>query len=258
VAIVLGGGGFKGISHVGVLKELEDANIPIDLIVGCSAGSVVGALYADHPDASYVKEILAPLKAWDILDINIFRCRYGLVRGASLVRFLNRHLAAHCFEDLQIPLCIVATDLIEGTLVSLSSGSIASAVHASSAVPFLFSPVYLHQRWLVDGGVIDPVPVRVAKEHGATIVIAVDLSSLLPKTCPCNLFGVATRSAEIALLLQSEHSVEGAEIVIRPALRSGGIFDDRNQEKAYEAGREAARDALPQIMDLLLERGIAI
>jgi NTE family protein len=256
VALVLGGGGAKGLSHVGVLAEFEKAGIPIDVIVACSAGSIVGALYADCMNACYVKQLLKPLRAWDIMDINICFGRYGLVRGRSLRSFLKRNLSCRRFEELQIPLYVVATDLMACECVAINSGPIIPAVHASAAVPFIFSPVYLHHRWLVDGGVSDPVPVKIAKKTGAAIIVAVDLSGLLPRSCPTNLFEVATRSAEIKFLLQSESCVQGADFVIRPELGAMGLFDNRHPQHVYEAGCRAAREIIPEILELLTEKGL--
>jgi len=256
VALVLGGGGAKGMSHVGVLAEFEKAGIPIDVIVGCSAGSIVGALYADCGRACHVKHLLKPLRVWDILDLNLWFARFGLVRGHSLRHFLKRHLSCRNFEDLRIPFYVVATDILAGEAVCFNSGPIIPAVHASSAVPLIFSPVYLYERWLVDGGVAEPIPVRIAKKTGAAVVVAVDLSGLLPDTCPTNLFGVATRSAEIKFQLQSESCTHGADVVISPELGDMGLFDDKNPEKVYEAGCKAAREALPKIIELLAEKGL--
>lgn len=255
LALVLGGGGAKGWSHLGVIAEFEKAGIPIDVIVGCSAGSIVGALYADCPNACYIKHLLRPLKTWDILDINIWYGRYGLVQGHALRRFLKRNLSCRCFEDLQIPLYVVATDLMTGKIVSINSGPIIPAVHASAAVPFVFSPVYLYKRWFVDGGVADPVPVQTAKKTGAAVVVAIDLSELLPKTCPTNLFGIATRSAEIKFLLQSESCVTGADVVIKPELGDMGLFDDKNPQHVFDAGSRAAKEVIPRIIELLSEKG---
>ena len=256
IALVLGGGGTKGWSHIGVLSEFERANIPIDVIVGCSAGSIVGALYADNPNAERLREVLKPLKTWDILDVNVWYGRFGLVQGGALKRFLQKNLSCKNFEELQIPLYVVATDLLAAELVTMSSGPIIPAVHASAAVPFVFSPVYHYQRWLVDGGVADPVPVQEAKKTGAQIVVAVDLSGLLEETRPLNLFEVARRSAEIKFLLQSESCVKGADVVIAPDLGYMGLFDDTRYDHVYEAGCLAAKKAIPQILQLLEEKGL--
>lgn len=254
LALVLGGGGARGMAHVGVLEEFERAKIPIDVIVGCSAGAIVGALYSDCPNASYVKELLHPLKKWDILDINLCYARYGLVQGRSLRLLLERHLSCRHFQELKIPLYVVATDLIGGELVCFSSGHVIPAVHASAAIPFIFSPVLYCGRLLVDGGVADPIPVAIARQLEADIIVAVDLRELLPKTCPTNLFGVAKRSAEIKFLLQSEHCVREADVIIRPELGDISIFDDKNNQQIYEAGRLAARKAIPDILELLERR----
>lgn len=254
LAVVLGGGGARGMAHVGVLEEFELAGINIDIIVGCSAGSIVGALYADNPNASEVRCVLEPLRKWDILDINIWYCRYGFVQGRSLQNFLSKNLSVKCFEKLKIPLYVVATDLLSGDLVAFSTGKIIPAVHASASVPFVFTPVLYQGRLLVDGGVADPVPVIVAKELGADVIVAVDLSELLPKTYPTNLFGIARRSAEIKFLLQSDCCTKSADVIIKPEQGECGTFDDKHQEAMYQAGRKAAQEAIPRILELLSER----
>lgn len=256
LALVLGGGGARGVAHVGVLEEFENAGIEIDMLVGCSAGSIVAALYADCPHSQYVRCVIEPLKKWDIMDINIWFCRYGLVQGRSLRNFLNKNLHCKTFDKVQIPLYIVATDLLECELVTFSSGNIVPAVHASASVPFVFAPVQHCGRLLVDGGVADPIPVCVAKRVGAEVIVAVDLGELLPKTCPTNLFGIATRSAEIKFLLQSESCAQGADVLIRPELGDIGMFDDKNHQAMYEAGRKAAREAIPRIKELLAQKQI--
>lgn len=256
VALVLGGGGARGVSHVGVIEEFEKANIPIDVIIGCSIGSIVGALYADQPNCERLKEILQPLKKWDVLDLGLIHCRYGLVLGGAMDRFLTKHMNAEYFEELKIPFYAVSTDLISGECVALHCGPIIPAVRASASVPFIFKPVVLHERILVDGGVIDPIPVATAKKTNPEIIVAVDLSTLLPKTCPSHLFGIAARSAEIKLLAQSESCVNGADVIIRPELGDLGMFDDSQYELAYKAGKKAAQEAIPQILELLSQKGL--
>lgn len=256
LALVLGAGGVRGLAHVGVLQEFEDAGIPVDIIVGCSAGSIVGALYSDCPNAQRVRELMEPLKKWDILDINLFKARYGLVQGGSLTRFLKRNLYAKDFCNLQIPLYVVATDLIAGDVICMCHGPIVPAVRASASFPFVFAPKLHFGRVLVDGGVVNPVPVCIAEELQAEIIVAVDLCELLPKTCPTNLFGVVARSAEIQYAKQTEGCVKGAHFIIKPEMGDIGTFDDEFNEQLYQSGRTAARAMIPQILAAMQERGV--
>jgi NTE family protein len=254
LALVLGGGGARGLAHLGVLEEFEKANIPIDIIVGCSAGSLVGALYCDNPDSAYVRSVLEPMKVKSFIDINIFRAWYGLSQGEAMCTTLNSCLEAKTFDKLKIPLLTVSSDLYSGELVTIGGGLIVPAVQASCAIPVVFSPIQLHGRVLVDGGVINPVPVRIAKLTNPDIIVAVDLRELLDKTFPTNMLHVATRSAEITLVWQSETCIKGADVIIRPKLGDWGTFDDNCHQQIFDAGRDAAREVIPQILALLAEK----
>jgi NTE family protein len=254
LALILGGGGAKGLAHVGVLEELESAGIPIDLIVGCSAGSIVGALYADNPSCDYLKKCLLNLKPRFLVDFDLWNAQYGLCQGRSLRRFLKANLSVRTFDQLKLPFFLVATDLYSSELVVIGGGPIIPAIEASCAIPFFFVPVALHGRAFVDGGVIDPVPVRVAKLFDAEITVAVDLRCLLPQSFPTNLFGVAARSAEITLLWQSENCIHDADLVIRPQLMNVSTFDNDHNEMIYQAGRLAARQCIPEIQALLAKK----
>lgn len=251
VALVLGSGGVRGMAHVGVIEELEKAGVPIDLIVGCSAGSIVGALYADNPSVDEIYDSVWKMRTHTILDIDIWHCRYGLSQGKAMLQVLDDDLEATTFEELKIPLVVVASDLYSGELVPMGSGDLVKAVRASSSIPFVFVPCEHMGRILVDGGVINPVPVKVAFDLGAEIIIAVDLSELLEKTCPTNLFQVATRSAEIAFLWQNQECTRHASVVIRPKTCGVGCFNDKMKELLYEAGKEAALKEMPKILELL-------
>lgn len=255
VALVLGSGGVRGMAHVGVLEVLEEAGLPIDLIVGCSAGSLVGALYADNPDICCVKRAVAKMKTNTLLDLDLWNCRFGLCQGRSMRKVLDDNLTADYFCQLKIPLVIVATDLHTGELVPIGNGPLVKAVEASCAIPFVFCPVEYSGRILVDGGTINPVPVVVAKELGADIVVAVDLCELLPTTFPTNLFGVAARSAEIAFQWQNGICTRNADVVIRPKMCGVGAFNDKAKSALYQAGREAALEALPYICDIIDQLG---
>jgi NTE family protein len=256
LALVLGGGGAKGLAHIGVLEEFEKANIPIDIIIGCSAGSLVGAVYCDTPNAAYVRSVLEPMEVESFLDINIFKAWYGLSQGHAMNRTLHRCIEAKEFHELQIPLLVVATDLYSGQLVTFGGGPIIPAIQASTAIPIVYSPVELHGRVCVDGGVVDPVPVRIAQHLNSEIIVAVDLRGLLDHTFPQNMFGIAKRSAEITLLWQSETCIKEAHVVIRPNLNNIGTFQKGLNEQIYEAGRQAAVEVIPTIQALLKKREI--
>lgn len=254
VALVLGSGGVRGMVHVGVIEELEKAGIQFDLVVGCSAGSIVGALYCDCPDANQIKCAVRQLRTNSILDINLWQCRFGLSQGKALKNVLECQLQARTFDELKIPLVIVATDLNSGELVPIGNGDLIKAVQASCSIPLVFVPVELHGRTLVDGGVINTVPVCVAKDLGADLIIAVDLRELLPHTFPKNLFGVAKRSTEIAFMWQNDVCCRHADVIIRPTLCNVGIFDDSKLEMLYEAGKVAAQSVIPRIKELVASK----
>jgi NTE family protein len=256
VALVLGGGGVRGMAHVGVLEELEAAGVPIDLIVGCSAGSIVGALYAENPCVANIREAVWNLRVDTILDIDFWTCRYGLSQGKSFHKVLDDYLNAETFEQLQIPLVVVATDLYSGELVPMGGGDLVKSVQASCSIPFVFVPCDYMGRILVDGGVVNPVPVKVARDLGADVIIAVDLSELLPKTFPKNLFQIADRSAEIIFTWQNEVCTRTADVIIRPETCGAGAFNEKMKMEIYHAGKRAAQNKIPKILETLAERGI--
>lgn len=258
VALVLGSGGVRGVAHVGVIEELVNAGVPIDFIVGCSVGSIVGAIYADNPNVEALLTAIWKIRSHSIFDVDIWNCRYGLSQGGSMHRVFDEHLEAETFDELKIPLVVVASDLHSGELVPIGSGDLVTAVQASCSIPFVFVPCELNGRILVDGGVVNPVPVIVAKDLGADIIIAVDLSELLPRTFPTNLFQVATRSAEIAFMWQNEVCTRGADIVIRPRTTGIGTFNEKMKERLYIAGKYAAKEQINEIISLLESKGVVL
>lgn len=251
VALVLGSGGVRGMAHVGVLEELEANGIYPDLIIGCSAGSIVGALYADNPCIDSIKEAVWNIDTDSVLDISVWKCRYGLSQGSRMRRILDKHLVAETFEELKIPLVVVAADLHSGELVPMGSGDLVSAIQSSCSIPFVFVPCEREGRVFIDGGTINPVPAIVARDLGAQVVIAVDLCELLPKTFPTNLFGVLDRATEIAFMWQNEVCTRHADVVIRPKTCGIGCFNDKAKKQVYEAGRHAARKKMAQIKELV-------
>lgn len=250
VALVLGSGGIRGMAHVGVLEELEKEGIPIDLIVGCSSGSIVGAFYADNPCTQDIIQSVADIKSTSLFDMDLWNCRYGLSQGGTMYKTLCKCLCCENFCDLKIPLVVVATDLYSGELVPIGSGSVVKAVRASCSIPFVFVPCEYRGRILVDGGVVNPIPTKVARDLGAELIIAVDLCELLRKTYPTNLFEVAKRSAEIAFMWHNDVCSHDADVIIRPKTCGVGTFNDHMKWDAYQAGRIAVREKMAEIKEL--------
>lgn len=253
IALVLGGGGSKGLAHLGAIQELEAAGIRPDLIIGCSAGSIVGAFYADNPLVHGMERLFLKLKRKDLLDPTLFQVRYGFVEGKALQDFLKKNLRAQTFKDLQIPLIVIATDLFTGETVELWEGDIPTAVNASSAFPGIFKPILLHNRYLIDGGAASPIPVEIAKKYGAEIIIAIDVSEKLPTSTPYHLLGIAKRSMEIAYQKFVDQSLEKADIAIKMNFQDVGMFSDHLNREMYETGRIKTRAMIPKIQKKLAE-----
>ena len=178
VGLVLGSGSSRGWAHIGAIEALEEEKIPIDYVIGCSVGSYVGAIYASGSLKS-LKEFVLRMdgkKVFSYFDV-VFP-RSGVLNGTKRLKELfSIHTDAVDFSDLKIPLMMVATDLTTGKKVVLKSGNILNALRATMSIPGLFAPVKVKDRWLVDGGLVDPVPVGVARALEADVVIAVDLNS---------------------------------------------------------------------------------
>ncbi len=249
VALVLGGGGSRGLAHVAVIEELLAAGIRPDLIVGCSAGAIVGGLYADKPDIARIKRLLIDKKRAHFLDFSIAHLPYGISNGLLLKRFLTDHISADKFRELAIPFVAVATNLEFGDMVTFGTGDLIPAIRASAAYPGVFLPVQMGGQYFVDGAVSNPVPVEVARQLGAKYVIAVNLSGDLTDTFPTHIFGVMRRSIDISYIHQSRFASESADLLIKIPLKNVGTFDDNANEKIYQLGREAARKALYKIKD---------
>lgn len=264
VALVLSGGGARGIAHAGVIEVLEKNHIPIDLIVGSSAGSIIGALYADHPHASRLHQKLITLNKWDILDLNwasgvkMLWDLKGPVEGNALRKFLQNTMRAQNFNELQIPLAVVTTDIHHGDAFVIRSGPLVPAIHASSAIPMVFSPVQMYGKTLVDGGVASPIPVEIAKKFNPQIIIAVDIGTSPDNGPVNNAYELGVRSLHISYYKLSAWQKKKADIVIHPAIDDYGVFDDHANQAMYEAGQQAALQAIPQIQLKLARKGVII
>ena len=262
VALVLGGGGAKGYVHLGVLEVLEKNNIPIDLIVGPSAGSIVGALYANNPNVKELKKTFFKLTKWDLIDPSISSSVYGVAEGWYLRDFLTKQLKKKDFHDLKIPFVAVATSLETNRSFVLNSGRIVPAVHASSALPTLFTPVYIYGQHLIDGGATEPVPVDTAKLFKPKVIIAVNISSRPQETKDYskvkllegyNAVGIAYKAFSISYYELSKLQASLADVNISPDVSDFGLFDDERKEEMYKRGKAEAEKMLPLIKAKITE-----
>ncbi len=180
VGLVLGCGSSRGWAHIGVIEALQDAGIPIHLVSGCSVGAFVGAIYASG-GLERLKRFVITMDGESMFSFSdLTLIRSGLLDGDKKLRELFcMHSSKKDFEELEIPLKVVAADMHSGSQVVLDSGDLLKALRASLSYPGLFAPVFHKGRWLIDGGVVDPVPVGIARAMGADIVIAVNLDSEL-------------------------------------------------------------------------------
>lgn len=220
IGLALGGGGPRGIAHVGVIKTLLKNKIPIDYIAGTSAGAWVGAFYAEHKDVVALEEATVGFKGEKIKSLFEPTLKGGLVKGNKVKSFLNVWLGDILFKDLEIPLSIVTTDLVSGKQVVINSGSVVPALQASMSIPLLFKPVEINKRLLVDGGLVNPLPNDVVRQMGADIVIAVNLDAYLlegfNKKDYSSLVKTGLQSYDIMRYNLSKHLIDDADVVIEP------------------------------------------
>jgi len=249
IAVVLGAGAAKGFAHIGVLKVLESNKIPVHMVVGTSAGSFVGALYAYGFSAFELQKISFSMERDDIIDFTI--PDNGFIKGEKLEGYINSIVKNTPIEKLRIPFYAVAADLQAGKEVVFGSGNTGTAVRASCSVPGIFIPPVIAGRMYVDGGVISPVAVDAARRFGADIVIAVDISSDITTTAPQGTIETLLQAMSIMYSNLSWIQLARADVVIKPKVGYIGSSDFSKKHEAVLEGEKAALEALPKIKELV-------
>ena len=245
VALALGGGAARGFAHIGVIEVLEENGIHADIVTGTSAGSLVAAMYASGRTGKELETIALNMDESALTDWS-FPGR-GLIRGAALADYVRAQVGNRSFDQMKIPLGIVATDLDSGKPILFRRGDVGTAVRASSAVPAVFQPVKLGTHEYVDGGLTSPVPVRSAREMGADVIIAVDISQLPDGGATGDALHMLLQTFSIMSRSINELELKEAEIVLHPKLTGVAGTDFTLRKKNIEAGREAALAMLPAI-----------
>jgi NTE family protein len=253
VGLAFGGGFARGFAHLGVLQVLQDHQIPISHIAGTSVGSILGAAYASGAPLSRIIEVCRNLRFRDIARWRV--SRLGLASNQRLGALIERVFSSRQFEDLRIPLAVVATDLSSGEPVVFTQGNLVDAIRASCAFPGLFEPVEIGTRCLADGGLVAPVPTKAARLLGASTVIGVSVGLQDGhRGAPTNIFQVVSRAVGAAQKHQLEIWEKHAHLVLRPDVQSLAWDDFDRAEEAIDAGAATARRALPRIEKLLAKR----
>jgi NTE family protein len=251
VALVLGGGGARGLAHIGVLKVLKEEKVPVDIVVGTSIGAIVGALYASEVPMDKI-EALGENAGWNKLTnlsnttiLKLFLIE-KLISTKKMEVFLNENIGGKKIEDLNIKFACVAADLFTGEKIVFREGDLSLAARASSTIPGLFVPVEFRHRYLVDGGLIDNIPTDVARLMGADIVIAVAVTSDFSKNSISNVYSQLTQALYIQGSVLDRERLKNADLVISPKVSEISTIDLAKSKECIESGVLAARGAMPQ------------
>lgn len=245
IGLALGGGAAKGFAHIGVIKMLEANGIRPEFVAGTSAGSVVGALYASGMDPFQLQQRAVALDESSIRDVSLFSG--GLIKGQKLQDYVNDQVRQKPIEAMKIPFAAVATQLETGVRAVFTRGNTGQAVRASSSIPGVFEPVAIGRFTYVDGGIVSPVPVDAARQLGADLVIAVDISSKASGKTPDGMLGIVNQSISIMGQKLGAQELARAEVVIRPRVANIGPAEFEQRNQAILEGEKAALAAMPQI-----------
>jgi NTE family protein len=253
IALALGGGAAKGFAHIGVIKALEAQGIVPDIVIGTSAGSLVGALYASGKNGFELQEMAIPFDKWQFIDWGM--PNRGLMKGDALTKFVNSAVGGRAIEKFPKKYGAVATDLQSGEPIVFRSGDAGIAVLASSSVPLAFQPVTIRGRQYVDGGLTSPVPVRLAYEMGASFVIGVDISDKPASGNINSTMDVALQTLAIMGQMIRRYEQPVADVMIRPDISKLGSVDFDNRHQAILEGERAAGMQMPGLKDKLARFG---
>lgn len=251
IALALGGGGAKGFAHIGAIKVLESHGIKAQIVTGTSAGSFVGSLYASGKTPFQLQELALQLEEADIRDLTF--SKQGFILGQKLQDYVNKQVGNRPIQQFPIRFAAIATQLDNGQKVAFSRGNAGQAVRASCSIPNVFVPVSIAGKRYVDGGLVSPIPVRTARDMGADIVIAIDISARPKAGQSSNLWGLLDQTLNIMGQQGIDQELAQADVVIKPAVGNLGVMDLKSRHKSILEGERAAQAQLAAI-DLKIQQ----
>ena len=249
IGLVLGSGGLRGMAHIGVLKVLEKEKLPIAYIVGCSVGSLVGGLYASGYSARRLERIARRIKRSEWIEFAF--PRMGLFSGKKILTSIDKMTRQQMIQETRLPLYVVATDLYRGEEVVIQKGNLAEAIRASTAVPGIFEPFAKDGTLYVDGALVDPIPIDVARALGADIVVGVDLMHGSNVPVVENIFDVVLQSLEIVQRQLGREKYQSADMMVYPAVSHISQSDFDKAKECILIGENAMRALVDELKRLL-------
>lgn len=251
LGLALGGGAVLGFAHVGLLEAFDEAGITVDRIAGTSAGAVAAALHAFGVTPQRARQLISPL-TWHKIS-GFSRNSLGLLSNEPMAELLEEELGDARIEDAAIPLAIVAADIHTGDRVVLTQGPLARAVRASAAIPGIYRPVKIGDRVLVDGGIVENVPVQAVRDLGADVVVAATLGDALDFDEVRTLLGVLTNAFLITVNTATRLALalDPADVVIEPNLEPHNHWDMRQRDELLAKGHRAGEEAIPRVLEAL-------
>lgn len=258
IGLALGSGGPRGLAHIGVLKVLLENGVKPDIIVGTSIGALVGGAYAVYNDINEVDKIAKSSDMKTVISV-LFdpTLRLGLVKGRKVIKFLKEKIGDPDIETLPVKFYSVATNINTGEPVVFDKGSLSVAIRASISIPFLFQPVNYNGMLLLDGGLTQSVPVKIAKEKGADLIIAVNVNAKLSESfyglmkSPVGLYKIADESINILQYNLAKENCKNADIVIEPDVYNIGWDSFWKPERVIKEGEKATLEKITEIRSLL-------
>ena len=256
IGLALGSGGSRGLAHIGVIKALEENNIPIDFIAGSSIGAMVGGFYAAGLSIKEIEEIALSTN-WRRVFSVLFdpHLKQGLIGGEKLKTFIENYINGKKFEDCKVPFVTVATDLKTGEVVVLNKGEMAQAIRTSISIPLVFKPAEINGRMLVDGGLSAPVPVEIVRGMGADIIIAVNLDKhYCDEEWKPGWYDIANDSLNILRHHLALSNVANADIVIDINVGKNYWYQFTNGQDKILTGEKATKEVLPRLQEIIYQK----